>query len=124
MDTIFSALAQAGAAREDIVYTKTFLTDLAHSADYTRAWLEALGEVRPTSTLLGIPALVLPEMLIEIEAEAVIGAAKTRRDIYTQQQREKPAGSARAVELGDRTKASGCTSMTAAGEPQAAGAWA
>lgn len=43
MDTIFSALAQAGAAREDIVYTKTFLTDLAHSADYTRAWLRGPG---------------------------------------------------------------------------------
>ena len=72
MDTIFAALAQAGAAREDIVYTKTFLTDLTRSADYTRAWLEALGDVRPTSTLLGIPALVLPEMLVEIEAEAIV----------------------------------------------------
>jgi enamine deaminase RidA (YjgF/YER057c/UK114 family) len=124
MDTIFAALAQAGAAREDIVYTKTFLTDLARSADYTRAWLEALGDVRPTSTLLGIPALVLPEMLIEIEAEAIIGAAKTRRDIYTQQQREKPRGYARAVEVGDWIWVSGCTSMNAAGEPQAPGDWA
>ena len=124
MDTIFAALAQAGAAREDIVYTKTFLTDLAHSADYTRAWLEALGDVRPTSTLLGIPALVLPEMLIEIEAEAVIGAAKTRRDIYTQRQREKPRGYARAVEVGDWIWVSGCTSMNDAGEPQASGDWA
>jgi len=124
MDTIFAALAQAGAAREDIVYTKTFLTDLARSADYTRAWLEALGDVRPTSTLLAIPALVLPEMLIEIEAEAVIGAAKTRRDIYTQQQREKPRGYARAVAVGDRVWVSGCTSMNAAGEPQAPGDWA
>ena len=124
MDTIFSALAEAGAAREDIVYTKTFLTDLGRSADYTRAWLEALGDVRPTSTLLGIPALVLPEMLIEIEAEAIIGAAKTRRDIYTQQQREKPRGYARAVEVGDWIWVSGCTSMNAAGEPQAAGDWA
>jgi enamine deaminase RidA (YjgF/YER057c/UK114 family) len=124
MDTIFSALAEAGAAREDIVYTKTFLTDLGRSADYTRAWLEALGDVRPTSTLLAIPALVLPEMLIEIEAEAIIGAAKTRRDIYTQQQREKPRGYARAVEVGDWIWVSGCTSMNAAGEPQAAGDWA
>jgi enamine deaminase RidA (YjgF/YER057c/UK114 family) len=124
MDTIFAALAQAGAAREDIVYTKTFLTDLSRSADYTRAWLEALGDVRPTSTLLGIPALVRPEMLIEIEAEAVVGAAKTRRDIYTQQQREKPRGYARAVAVGDRVWVSGCTSMNAAGEPQAAGNWA
>jgi len=121
MDTIFSALAEAGAAREDIVYTKTFLTDLGRSADYTRAWLEALGDARPTSTLLAIPALVLPEMLIEIEAEAIIGAVKTRRDIYTQQQREKPRGYARAVEVGDWIWVSGCTSMNAAGEPQAAG---
>ena len=124
MDTIFAALAQAGAAREDIVYTRTFLTDLARSADYTRAWLEALGDVRPTSTLLGIPALVLPEMLIEIEADAVVGAARTRRDIYTQQQREKPRGYARAVAVGDWVWVSGCTSMSAAGEPRAAGDWA
>lgn len=124
MDTIFSALAQAGAALEDVVYTKTFLTDLHRSAEYTRAWLEALGDVRPTSTLLGIPALVLPEMLIEIEAEAVIGAARSRRDIYTQQQREKPRGYARAVEVGDWVWVSGCTSMSPAGEPQAAGDWA
>ena len=124
LDTIFSALAEAGAAREDIVYTKTFLTDLGRSADYTRAWLEALGDARPTSTLLAIPALVLPEMLIEIEAEAIIGAVKTRRDIYTQQQREKPRGYARAVEVGDWIWVSGCTSMNAAGEPQAAGDWA
>ena len=112
------------AAREDIVYTKTFLTDLTRSADYTRAWLEALGDVRPTSTLLGIPALVLPEMLVEIEAEAIVGAARTRRDIYTQQQREKPRGYARAVEVGDWIWVSGCTSMNAGGEPQALGDWA
>ena len=124
MDTIFAALAQAGAAREDIVYTKTFLTDLTRSADYTRAWLEALGDVRPTSTLLGIPALVLPEMLVEIEAEAIVGAARTRRDIYTEQQREKPRGYARAVEVGDWIWVSGCTSMNAGGEPQALGDWA
>jgi enamine deaminase RidA (YjgF/YER057c/UK114 family) len=124
MDTIFAALAQAGAAREDIVYTKTFLTDHVNSVDYTRAWLDALGDVRPASTLLGIPALVLPEMLIEIEAEAVVGAGKIRRDIYTQQQREKPRGYARAVAVGDWVWVSGCTSMNAAGEPQAPGDWA
>jgi len=124
MDTIFSALAQAGAAREDLVYTKTYLTDLAGAADYTRAWLEALGEVRPTSTLLGIPALIHPEMLIEIEAEAIVGASRSRRDIYTQQQREKPRGYARAVQVGDWIWVSGCTSMNAAGQPQASGDWA
>jgi enamine deaminase RidA (YjgF/YER057c/UK114 family) len=63
-------------------------------------------------------------MLIEIEAEAVVGAARSRRDIYTQQQREKPRGYARAVEVGDWVWVSGCTSMSPAGEPQAAGDWA
>jgi enamine deaminase RidA (YjgF/YER057c/UK114 family) len=124
MDTIFWALDRAGATRDDLVYTKTFLTNLAGTADYTRAWLEALGDVRPSSTLLGIPGLIHPEMLIEIEAEAIIGASRKRRDIYTQQQREKPRGYARAVEVGDWIYVSGCTSLSPAGEVQAAGDWA
>jgi len=124
LDTIFWALDQAGGTPGDIVYTKTFVTDLTQTAVYTRAWVEALGDIRPTSTLLGIPALVRPEMLIEIEAEAIIGAAQTRRDIYTEQQREKPRGYARAVEVGDWVYVSGCTSISSAGEVQAVGDWA
>jgi enamine deaminase RidA (YjgF/YER057c/UK114 family) len=124
MDTILRALADLGGAPGDVVYTKTFLTDLAKSADYTRAFLEAVGDVRPVSTLLAVPALIRPEMLVEIEAEAVIGAARTRRDIYTEHQREKPRGYARAVVVGDAIWVSGCTSMTSKGEPQAAGDWA
>lgn len=124
METIFGALEQAGGSREDLVYTKTFLTTFEGHADYTRAWLEALGDVRPVSTLLIVPALVRPELLIEVEAEAVIGAASTRRDIYTQQRREHPRGYARAVVVGDAVYMSGCTSMNAVGEPQAIGDWA
>jgi enamine deaminase RidA (YjgF/YER057c/UK114 family) len=124
LDTIFRAVAEAGGTPADIVYTKSFFTDLSRTADYTRAWLEAFGEVRPTSTVLGIPALVRPEMLIEIEAEAIVGAAKTRRDVYTERQREKPRGYARLVEAGDRIYMSGCTDLDAAGEVQAPGDWA
>jgi enamine deaminase RidA (YjgF/YER057c/UK114 family) len=124
MDTIFRALEQAGGRPGDLVYTKTFVTDLTKTAEYTRAWLEALGEVRPTSTLLGIPGLVLPEMLIEIEAEAILGAAASRRDIYTQHMREKPRGYARAAEVGDLVYVSGCTSVAPTGEVQAVGDWA
>ena len=124
MDTIFRALADAGGVPGDLVYTKTYLTDLGKSADNTRAFVEALGEVRPVSTLLGIPALVHPELLVEIEAEAVLGAARTRRDIYTEHLREKPRGYARAVVVGDQVYVSGCTSMSSRGEPQAAGDWA
>jgi enamine deaminase RidA (YjgF/YER057c/UK114 family) len=124
LDTIFAALAEAGGTPADLVYTKSFFSDLSHMADYTRAWLEAFGDVRPTSTTLGIPALLRPEMLIEIEAEAIIGAAKTRRDVYTQQQREKPRGYARLVEVGERIYMSGCTDLDAAGQVQAPNDWA
>ena len=124
LDTIFAALAEAGGTPADLVYTKSFFTDLSHMADYTRAWLEAFGDVRPTSTTLGIPALLRPEMLIEIEAEAIIGAAGRRRDVYTQQQREKPRGYARLVEIGDWIYMSGCTDLDAAGQLQAPNDWA
>jgi enamine deaminase RidA (YjgF/YER057c/UK114 family) len=124
LDTIFQALAEAGGSPADLVYTKSFFSDLSKMADYTRAWLEAFGDVRPTSTTLGIPALLRPEMLIEIEAEAIIGASKTRRDGYTQRQREKPRGYARTVAVGDRIYMSGCTDLDAAGEVQAPNDWA
>jgi enamine deaminase RidA (YjgF/YER057c/UK114 family) len=124
METILRALAEAGGAPGDLVYTKTFLTDLGRAADYTRAFVEALGEVRPVSTLLGVPALVRPELLVEIEAEAVIGAARARRDIYTEHQREKPRGYARAVAVGEQVYLSGCTSVSSTGDVQAAGDWA
>jgi enamine deaminase RidA (YjgF/YER057c/UK114 family) len=124
METIFWALEQAGGTPEDLVYTKTYLTDLTRGAEYTQAWVEALGEVRPTSTLLGSPALVSPEMLIEIEAEAIIGASTTRQDIYTEFIREKPRGYARAVTVGDWVYVSGCTSLRPNGEVQARGDWA
>ena len=112
MDTILSALAEAGGVPADIVYSKTFVTDVAGAADYTRAWLDALGEVRPTSTLLGIPALLRPDMLIEIEAEAIVGAAAARQDIYLQEQRERSRGYARAVAVGDAVYVSGCTALS------------
>jgi enamine deaminase RidA (YjgF/YER057c/UK114 family) len=124
LETIFRALAEAGAAPGDLVYTKTYLTDLARADEYTRAFVDALGDVRPVSTLLGVPALVRPELLVEIEAEAVIGAARTRRDVYTQHRREEPRGYARAVAVGDQVYVSGCTSVSSAGEVQAPGDWA
>jgi enamine deaminase RidA (YjgF/YER057c/UK114 family) len=124
MDTIFAALEEAGGTPGDLVYTKSFFTDLTQMAGYTRAWLEAVKDVRPTSTTLGIPALLRPDMLVEIEAEAVIGASKTRRDVYTQREREKPRGYARAVQVGDWIYMSGCTDLDAAGNLQSPDDWA
>src|SRR5215470_7143216 len=124
METILRALAEAGGVPGDLVYTKTFLTDLGRSDEYTRAFVEALGDVRPVSTLLGSPALVNPDLLVEIEAEAVLGAARARRDIYTEHMREKPRGYARAVAVNDQIYVSGCTSLSSTGEVRAPGDWA
>jgi enamine deaminase RidA (YjgF/YER057c/UK114 family) len=124
LDTIFAALEEAGGSRADIVYTKSFFSELSAMPDYTRAWLEAFGDVRPSSTTLGIPALLRPDMLIEIEAEAIIGAGATRRNVYTQREREKPRGYARVVEVGDRVYMSGCTDLDPAGAVQAPNDWA
>src|SRR4029450_10442505 len=109
--------------RGELVYTKTFLTDLGRSDEYTRASGEPVGDVRPVSTLLGSPALVHPDLLVEIEAEAVLGAARARRDIYTEHLREKPRGYARAVTVGDQIYVSGCTSLSSTGEGRAQISW-
>lgn len=78
--------------------------------------------MRPTAILLGIPALMTPPMLVEIEAEAIIGGAASRQDIYTGDERAR--GYARAVAVGDVIHVSGCTSMDTDGVVQAPGDWA
>ncbi|MFN8534214.1 MAG: RidA family protein [Dehalococcoidia bacterium] len=71
------ALQDAGATLEHVVRTRMFATptaDLNAIADAHRA---AFGEVGPASTLVIVSGLADPAMLIEIEADAVIGAATT-----------------------------------------------
>lgn len=123
-EIIEGALDEAGAGLADMVYTKTFVTDMSRSGEQREAKLEALGDIRPTGTLLGIPALIGAETTIEIEAEAIIGAAGARQDFYTANQREKTRGYARAVAVGDVVHVSGCTSVDPAGVVQAPGDWA
>ncbi len=122
--TIEAALEEAGGRLADLVYTKTFVTDIRDAGEQRRARLEALGEVWPTATLLGIPALIRAEMLVEIEGEAIVGAASERRDIHAENEREKARGYARAVAVGDVVHVSGCTSLDGAGKVRAPGDWA
>lgn len=124
LDTILAALDELGGSSGDLVNTKTFVTDLDASPAYFQAFMETLHGVHPTSTLLGIPALIRPEMQVEIETDAILGAATQRREIFTSQQREKARGYARAVAVGDWVYVSGCTSLSAAGDVQAVGDWA
>ncbi|GHF54787.1 enamine deaminase RidA (YjgF/YER057c/UK114 family) [Amycolatopsis bartoniae] len=72
---IGSALAEAGAAPEDVVRTRVYLTDMAHFSDVGRAHAEVFGDVRPATAVVEVAALAAPELLVEIEADAVIGGA-------------------------------------------------
>jgi enamine deaminase RidA (YjgF/YER057c/UK114 family) len=71
---IAAGLEQAGASLSDVVRTRIYLVDIAQQDELARAHREAFGDVRPASTMVQVAALAMPEMLVEIEADAVIGA--------------------------------------------------
>jgi len=65
-------LAAAGASFADVVKVTIFLTDIADRARINPVREQFFGETRPASTLVEVSALVLPELLIEVEAVAVV----------------------------------------------------
>ncbi len=66
------ALQQAGASLRDVVRTRMFVTNIDQWEAYARVHGEFFGDVLPVSTMVEVSRLIAPEMLIEIEVEAVI----------------------------------------------------
>jgi enamine deaminase RidA (YjgF/YER057c/UK114 family) len=69
---IESALVRAGAKLSDVVRTRLFVTQIGEWEKVGRAHGEIFGSIRPACTMLQVSGFVSPEMLVEIEADAIV----------------------------------------------------
>ena len=69
---IRTALERAGARIEDVVRTRIFVTDIAQWEAIGRAHGDVFANIRPATAMVEVKQLIDPDMLVEIEADAVI----------------------------------------------------
>jgi len=74
LEKIERALQEAGASRADVVRTRMYLTSMDDWQEVGRAHGEFFGDVRPAATALEVSRLLSPDMLVEIEVDAIIAS--------------------------------------------------
>jgi enamine deaminase RidA (YjgF/YER057c/UK114 family) len=73
LKTVGAALKQAVATFKDVVRTRMYLTDIARDWETIgKAHGEVFGEIRPAATMVEVRKLIDPDMLVEIEVDAVV----------------------------------------------------
>jgi enamine deaminase RidA (YjgF/YER057c/UK114 family) len=68
------ALQQAGASLTDVIRTRIYVTDISRWREVAAVHARVFGRIRPVATMVEVSALVAPELLVEIEADAYIGS--------------------------------------------------
>jgi enamine deaminase RidA (YjgF/YER057c/UK114 family) len=69
------ALQQAGAALTDVVRTRIYVTDISRWREVAAVHAQVFGEIRPVATMVEVSALIAPDLLVEIEADAYVEPA-------------------------------------------------
>jgi enamine deaminase RidA (YjgF/YER057c/UK114 family) len=74
LEKIEKVLVQAGSSLTDVVRTRIFVTEMSQWEEVGRAHGEVFGNIRPVATMVEVTALIRPDLIVEIEATAILNS--------------------------------------------------